>query len=107
MMVVTLHFHQWFPAQIFTKACIGVAESSFEEVRKATREQIKNGADVIKLGVTGAVLVEDGVPGATHFNADEIRVAVEEAAKFGKRVAAHAHGIDGIRKAVQAGVAFD
>jgi imidazolonepropionase-like amidohydrolase len=75
-----------------------------EEVRKAAREQIKNGADVIKLGVTGAVLVEDGVPGATHFNADEIRVAVEEAAKFGKRVAAHAHGIDGIRKAVQAGV---
>jgi imidazolonepropionase-like amidohydrolase len=75
-----------------------------EEVRKAVREQIRNGADLIKLGVTGAVLVEDSVPGATHFNADEIRVAVEEAAKFGKRVAAHAHGIDGIRKAVQAGV---
>ena len=75
-----------------------------EEVRKAVREQVKNGADLIKLGVTGAVLVEDGVPGATHFNADEIRVAVEEAAKFDKRVAAHAHGIDGIRKAVQAGV---
>ncbi len=75
-----------------------------EEVRKAVREQVRHGADLIKLGVTGAVLVEDGVPGATHFNADEIRVAVEEAAKFGKRVAAHAHGIDGIRKAVQAGV---
>ena len=75
-----------------------------EEVRKAVREQIRNGADLIKLGVTGAVLVEDSVPGATHFNADEIRVAVEEAAKFGKRVAAHAHSIDGIRKAVQAGV---
>ena len=75
-----------------------------EEVRKAAREQIRNGADLVKLGVTGAVLVEDGVPGATHFNADEIRVAVEEAAKFGKRVAAHAHGIDGIRKAVLAGV---
>ncbi len=75
-----------------------------EEVRKAAREQIKHGADLIKLGVTGAVLVEDGVPGATHFNADEIRAAVEEAAKFNKRVAAHAHGIDGIRKAVRAGV---
>ena len=58
-----------------------------EAVRKATREQIRNGADLIKLGVTGAVLVEDGVPGATHFNADEIRVAVEEAEKFGKGVA--------------------
>jgi len=75
-----------------------------EAVRKAVREQIKNGADLVKLGVTGAVLVEDGLPGATHFNADEIRVAVEEAAKFGKRVAAHAHGSDGIRKAVQGGV---
>ncbi len=75
-----------------------------EAVRKAVRQQIRNGADVIKLGVTGAVLVQDGVPGATHFNADEIRVAVEEAAKFGRRVAAHAHGIDGIRQAVLAGV---
>ncbi len=75
-----------------------------DEVRKAAREQIKHGADLVKLGVTGAVLVEDGVPGATHFNSDEIQVAVEEAAKSGRRVAAHAHGIDGIRKAVQAGV---
>jgi imidazolonepropionase-like amidohydrolase len=75
-----------------------------EAVRKAAREQIKNGADLIKLGVTGAVLVEDGLPGATHFNEDEVRAAVEEAAKFGKGVAAHAHGIDGIRKAVHAGV---
>lgn len=75
-----------------------------DEVRKAVREQIKHGADLLKLGVTGAVLVEDGVPGATHFNSDEIRVAVEEAAKSGRKVAAHAHGIDGIRKAVQAGV---
>jgi len=74
-----------------------------EQVLKAVREQIKNGVDLVKLGVTGAVLVEDGAPGATHFNFDEVRVAVEEAAKFGKRVAAHAHGIDGIRKAVQAG----
>jgi imidazolonepropionase-like amidohydrolase len=75
-----------------------------EEVRKATREQIRHGADVVKLGVTGAVLVEDGVPGATHFNAEEIRVAVEEAAKFGRKVAAHAHGLDGIRQAVLADV---
>ncbi len=75
-----------------------------EEVRKAAREQIKHGADLVKLGVTGAVLVLEGMPGATHFNSDEIAVAVEEAAKFGKRVAAHAHGIDGIRRAVQVGV---
>lgn len=75
-----------------------------DEVRKAVREQVKNGADVIKMGVTGAVLVESGEPGATHFNFDEIQALVQEAKKFGKRVAMHAHGIDGIRKAVEAGV---
>ncbi|HZM22625.1 MAG TPA: amidohydrolase family protein [Anaerolineales bacterium] len=74
------------------------------EVRKAVREQVKNGADVIKMGVTGAVLVESGVPGTTHFNEDEVCALVQEANKFGKRVAAHAHGIDGIRKAVHAGI---
>jgi len=75
-----------------------------EEIRKAVREQVKHGADLIKIGVTGAVLVENGVPGATHFNEDEIRALVAEAKKFGRRVAAHAHGIDGIRKALEAGV---
>jgi imidazolonepropionase-like amidohydrolase len=75
-----------------------------DEVRKAVREQVKHGADVIKMGVTGAVLVESGLPGATHFNFDEMQVLVEEAKKFGKPVAMHAHGIDGIRKAVEAGV---
>ena len=75
-----------------------------DEVRKAVREQVKHGADVIKMGVTGAVLVENGVPGATHFNVDEMQALVEEAKKFGKPVAMHAHGIDGITKAVDAGV---
>jgi len=75
-----------------------------DEVRKAVREQVKNGADVIKMGVTGAVLVESGIPGTTHFNEDEVLALVDEANKFGKRVAMHAHGIDGIRKAVYAGV---
>ena len=76
-----------------------------DEIRKAVREQVKHGADLIKIGVTGAVLVEHGEPGATHFNEEEIRALVEEAKKFGRRVAAHAHGADGIRKALQAGVA--
>jgi imidazolonepropionase-like amidohydrolase len=75
-----------------------------DEVRKAVREQVKHGADVIKMGVTGAVLVESGVPGVTHFNVDEMQALVNEAQKFGKPVAMHAHGIDGIRKAIKAGV---
>ncbi len=73
------------------------------DVVKAVREQIKNGADLIKFGVTGAVLVEDGVPGATHFNHEELLAGIAEAKKFGKRIAAHAHGIAGIRLAVEAG----
>jgi imidazolonepropionase-like amidohydrolase len=80
-----------------------VAEGA-EAVRKAARQQIRNGADVVKLGVTGAVLVEDGVPGATYLGPEEIRAAVEEAAKSGRRVSAHAHGVEGIRNAVMAGV---
>jgi len=75
-----------------------------DEVRKAVREQVKHGADVIKMGVTGAVLVESGVPGTTHFNMDEVQALIFEAKKFGKPVAMHAHGIDGIKKAVDAGV---
>jgi imidazolonepropionase-like amidohydrolase len=75
-----------------------------DEVRKAVREQVMHGADLVKIGVTGAVLVEHGQPGATHFNEDEIRALVEEAQKFGRRVAAHAHGADGILKALKAGV---
>jgi imidazolonepropionase-like amidohydrolase len=75
-----------------------------DEVRKAVREQVMHGADLIKIGVTGAVLVEHGEPGATHFSEEEIQSLVQEAQKFGRRVAAHAHGADGIRKALRAGV---
>jgi imidazolonepropionase-like amidohydrolase len=74
------------------------------EIRKAVREQVKHGADWIKIGVTGAVLVEHGEPGLTLFNEDEIQTLVEESTKFGRPVAAHAHGADGIRKAIRAGV---
>ncbi|HET8905324.1 MAG TPA: amidohydrolase family protein [Ktedonobacterales bacterium] len=75
-----------------------------EAVRLATREQIKAGADWIKVLATGAVLTPDESPGAATFGLDELQMAVAEAAKAGRPVAAHAHGIDGIRNAVTAGV---
>ncbi len=75
-----------------------------DEVRKAAREQLKAGADVIKVLATGAVLSPGEQPGAVQYGLDELRVAVEEAGKVGKPVAAHAHGIQGIRNAVAAGV---
>ncbi len=74
-----------------------------DEVRKAAREQLKAGADLIKVLATGAVLTPDEKPGAVQYGLDELKIAVEEAAKVGKIVAAHAHGIQGIRNAVTAG----
>lgn len=74
-----------------------------DEILKAVRRQVKMGADVIKMGVTGAILVKHSAPGSTHFNDNEIIALISEAKKFNLPVAVHAHGIDGIKKAVHAG----
>ncbi len=75
-----------------------------DEVRKAAREQIKAGADCLKLMATGAYMNPGGVPGAPQLSRAEMAVVVEEAAKLGLRVAAHAHGKEGIINAIEAGV---
>ncbi|MGZ8607768.1 MAG: amidohydrolase family protein [Actinomycetota bacterium] len=80
----------------------GVANSA-DEVRKVVREIIHGGADVIKVIATGAVLTEGTVPGAPEFSEAEIRAAVEEAALYDVHVAAHAHGAEGIKRAIRAG----
>jgi imidazolonepropionase-like amidohydrolase len=75
------------------------------EIAKAVREQIAARADVIKLMATGAVLSPGHErPGAAQLTPDELRAAVGTAHALGRRVAAHAHGIEGIRNAVEAGV---
>ena len=75
------------------------------DVVKAVREQVAAGADVIKVMATGAVLAPAHErPGVAQFTTDELRAAVDAAHALGRRVAAHAHGIDGIRRAVEAGV---
>jgi imidazolonepropionase-like amidohydrolase len=75
------------------------------DVVRAVREQIAAGADVIKIMATGAVLAPGHErPGAAQLTLDELRAAVDTAHAYGLRVAAHAHGIDGIRSAVEAGV---
>ena len=81
----------------------GVADS-VDEVRKAVRRVLHGGADLVKVIATGAVMTAGGVPGAPEFSQDEIRAAVEEAALYGADVAAHAHGAEGIKRAVRAGV---
>ena len=81
----------------------GVANSP-DEVRKAVREILHGGAEFIKVIATGAVLTEGTVPSAPEFSEAEIRAAVEEAALYETHVAAHAHGAEGIKRAVRAGV---
>jgi imidazolonepropionase-like amidohydrolase len=81
----------------------GVANSA-DEVREKVRLILNGGADLIKIIATGAVSVPNSTPGAPEYTEAEIRAAVEEAAKYGKFVAAHAHGPEGIKMAVRAGV---
>jgi imidazolonepropionase-like amidohydrolase len=75
-----------------------------QECRKAAREQLKQGADLLKVMATGAIMNPGGVPGAPQLDVDEIKAVVDEGAKLGKHTAAHAHGAQGIINAVLAGV---
>jgi imidazolonepropionase-like amidohydrolase len=75
-----------------------------EEVTKAVRTNFKNGADFIKIMATGAVLSKGIKPGAQQYSDAEIQAAVTEANRWGRQVAAHAHGAAGIKAAIRAGV---
>src|SRR5215831_17947900 len=75
-----------------------------DEIRKAVRTNLKHGADFIKILATGAVLSKGISPGAQQYSDEELRVAVEEANRWGRNVAAHAHGTAGINAALRAGV---
>ena len=82
----------------------GVADG-VDEVKKAVRYQVKYGADVIKICATGGVLSEGDAVGATQYTLEEMKATVDEAKKLDRKVAAHAHGAEGIRLATEAGVA--
>jgi len=75
-----------------------------DAVRRAVRTNFKHGADFIKILATGAVLSKGIEPGAQQYSDEELRVAVEEATRWGRPVAAHAHGAQGIKAAIRAGV---
>jgi imidazolonepropionase-like amidohydrolase len=75
-----------------------------EEVRKSVRALRKYGAQVIKVCATGGVFSRNTEPGQQQMNYGELRAAVEEAAQWGLKVAAHAHGAAGIKDAIRAGV---
>ena len=75
-----------------------------DEIVKAVRTNFKNGADFIKILATGAVLSKGIEPGAQQYSDAEIGAAVTEATRWGRPVAAHAHGTGGIKAAIRAGV---
>ncbi|MFL5473472.1 MAG: amidohydrolase family protein [Gemmatimonadales bacterium] len=81
----------------------GVA-NSVDQVRERVRAILNGGADFIKILATGAVFTRGTQPGVSEFTEEQIRAAVEQAAEYGTFVAAHAHGAEGIKRAVRAGV---
>ena len=82
----------------------GIADGP-EEIRKLVRFEVKNGADWIKVMATAGVLSEEESVGAPQYSQEEMNAVVAEAAMWGRKVAAHAHGTEGIKRAARAGVA--
>jgi imidazolonepropionase-like amidohydrolase len=81
----------------------GIADG-VDGVRRLTRYEIKYGADVIKIMATEGGSEGDNLVNETQFTLEEMKAIVEEAHRYGKKVAAHAHGADGIKTATRAGV---
>jgi imidazolonepropionase-like amidohydrolase len=81
----------------------GVADG-VDEIRKAIRFQVKYGADVIKMMASAGVLSEEESVGAPQYSQEEMNAVVQEAAMWGRKVAAHAHGPEAIKQALRAGV---
>jgi len=87
--------HCWF---------MGGEADSEDDLRRLVRTHHKNGADLIKVMSTGGFMTAGSAPWYAQFTTAQIAVIVDEAARVDKPVAAHAHGIEGIRRAVEAGV---
>jgi imidazolonepropionase-like amidohydrolase len=87
--------HCWF---------MGCQRDDHDGLRRAVREHHNAGAQVIKVMATGGFMTAGPAPWDAQFGLDELRVVADEAHRLGKRVAAHAHGLAGIRNSIAAGV---
>jgi len=87
----------------FAERADGVADGPWE-VRTQVRRNVKYGADLIKFTATGGVFSRGTVLGQTQYSLEEMQALVEEARTHHRKVAAHAHGTDGIKRAIIAGV---
>ncbi|WP_222983869.1 metal-dependent hydrolase family protein [Flagellimonas meishanensis] len=97
-------FGNWLSPQInFSENLISIADGE-DEVRKETRKHLKYKVDWIKIFATGGFGSYGTKPGAASYTIQEIKAAVDEAEKRGIKVAAHAHGAEGIKNALRAGV---
>lgn len=81
----------------------GIADGP-DQVRQTVRAQAKYGVDMIKILATGGVLSKGTNPGAPQYTEAELRAAAEEAHATGRKITAHAHGAQGIKNAIRAGV---
>jgi imidazolonepropionase-like amidohydrolase len=75
-----------------------------DEVRRMVREQVKYGVDVIKILASGGVLSKGDQPGAPQYSLEELKVAADTAHQAGRKIAAHAHGSQSIKWAIEAGI---
>ncbi len=75
-----------------------------DQVRQTVREQVKYGVDVIKILASGGVLSKGDQPGAPQYTLEELKVAADTAHQAGRKIAAHAHGAQSIKWAIQAGI---
>ena len=89
---------QFVPILRSTAVCSGP-----DDCRRAVRERVRNGADIIKISATGGVLSDTGAGLNQQFSDDELKAIVETAHFMGRQVTAHAHGTDGIASFLRAG----
>ena len=83
---------------------MGGEADSEDDLRRIVRTQHKHGADLIKVMATGGFMTTGSAPWYAQFSTEQLAVIVTEARRVDKPVAAHAHGLEGIRRAVAAGV---
>ncbi len=96
--------HSYLTADLSIQVPNRVITGGPEGVRQAIREELKGGADWIKIAVTGGVMSAGDNPNVTTMSAAEIAAAVEETHAHHKKITVHAIGTDGIKAAVRAGV---
>ncbi|MGR5986316.1 amidohydrolase family protein [Bacillus cytotoxicus] len=83
---------------------MGIEVDGIDEIRKASRTQIKAGADLLKLMATGGVLTKGNKPASVQLTIDELKCACQEAKNANIATVAHAIGIEGVKNAIRAGV---